>query len=196
MGGAGPKPAGHSGVRGLGHGYYRHPKRGRRKKGDGPIGFGSEIQPKSLYSVVAALRAFEQLLGCRRQRRRMVLRAIIRSRPRRTAGHGCRPWAAPGWRATQGRQALDVDAAPIRIVTCTSAQLSIYRPEAGGVLAWELRSEGMSARTSPGRSLFPRSALGVTLPKHGRPALSHSIDMRTSADMPAIHGRYLLCRAT
>jgi hypothetical protein len=35
-------------------------------------------------------------------------------------------------------QVIEVDAERIRVVTRTSARLSIYRPEDGGVLAWEL----------------------------------------------------------
>jgi hypothetical protein len=39
-----------------------------------------------------------------------------------------------------GRQVLGVDNRRIALVTRTSAGLSVYCPEAGGVLAWELCS--------------------------------------------------------
>jgi len=44
-----------------------------------------------------------------------------------------------GWLAcSRSHQVVGVDATGIRLVTRTSARLSIYRPEDGGVLAWEL----------------------------------------------------------
>jgi hypothetical protein len=40
----------------------------------------------------------------------------------------------------RSHQVIGVDAQRIRLVTPTSARLSIYRPEDGGVLAWEVRA--------------------------------------------------------
>jgi hypothetical protein len=39
-----------------------------------------------------------------------------------------------------GRQMLGVDTRRIALVTRTSARLSVYCPEAGGVLAWDVSS--------------------------------------------------------
>lgn len=38
----------------------------------------------------------------------------------------------------RAHQVIDVDSERIRVVTRTSARLSVYRPEDGAVLAWEL----------------------------------------------------------
>jgi hypothetical protein len=37
-----------------------------------------------------------------------------------------------------GHQTVAVDRDAVRLVARTAARLSVYRPEAGGVLAWEL----------------------------------------------------------
>jgi hypothetical protein len=47
------------------------------------------------------------------------------------------------WLASlHNHRVVQVDPEAIRLVTRTSARLSIYRPEDGGVLAWELRAPG------------------------------------------------------
>jgi hypothetical protein len=38
----------------------------------------------------------------------------------------------------RAHQVIEVDAERVRVVTRTAARLSVYRPEDGGVLAWEL----------------------------------------------------------
>jgi hypothetical protein len=44
-----------------------------------------------------------------------------------------------GWLVSlRNRQVIQVDPEAIRLVTRTSARMSIYRPEVGGVLAWEI----------------------------------------------------------
>jgi hypothetical protein len=40
----------------------------------------------------------------------------------------------------RAHQVIEVDTQRIRVVTRTSARMSVYRPEAGGVLAWSLRA--------------------------------------------------------
>jgi hypothetical protein len=40
----------------------------------------------------------------------------------------------------RAHQVIGVDPQRIRVVTRTAARLSVYRPEDGGVLAWELRA--------------------------------------------------------
>jgi hypothetical protein len=38
----------------------------------------------------------------------------------------------------RAHQVIEVDTHLIRVVTRTSARMSVYHPEAGGMLAWEL----------------------------------------------------------
>jgi hypothetical protein len=48
----------------------------------------------------------------------------------------------------RAHQVIGVDPHRIRVVTRTSARMSIYRPEDGGVLAWSL-CEGGSIASNP-----------------------------------------------
>jgi hypothetical protein len=87
--------------------------------------------------LVARLRAFEERWGATAEAARWTqveLWGVDPVAPRARLSRMGGAWLA----SLRNHQVIQVDPEAIRLVTRTSARLSVYRPEEGGVLAWEL----------------------------------------------------------